>query len=174
MSVLISFRLSDNEAELLNNERQDDESLSLVAARIVREKLGLSTVNTQLTEGKQTLVDLVNDVVSERLKVILQAQKESNSHLIETYLQPLTKRVETLENNQVSQPTTNRRRTKKVEENEPRKPKRGEYWYYQTPNMPGPVKVKIKSIFKDGHYGWHNEETDVVASANLTELFPIE
>lgn len=49
MSTTISFRLSDEEIEILKQERQGDESLQQIAQRLVRERLGtLRTSPTKL------------------------------------------------------------------------------------------------------------------------------
>jgi hypothetical protein len=77
MSTLISFRLTDDEANLLARLQENDESLSLVAARIVREKLGVSEVNTRLTSSLTSLEDLITDIVNSKLTSVNNNIKES-------------------------------------------------------------------------------------------------
>lgn len=60
----ISFRLTDRELDLLESNRRENESLSLTAARLLREKLGTLNGSIDNLETK-TLDGLIEDKVNQ-------------------------------------------------------------------------------------------------------------
>lgn len=64
----ISFRLSKQEIEVLQQEQKSDESLSLTAARLLREHLGLVDVDGKSTLSRQTLESLIREIVVEQIE----------------------------------------------------------------------------------------------------------
>lgn len=64
----ISFRLSKHEIEVLQQEQKSDESLSLTAARLLREHLGLIDVDGKSTLNRQTLESLIKEIVIEQVE----------------------------------------------------------------------------------------------------------
>jgi hypothetical protein len=74
----ISFRLSDKELEVLERERQEHESINQVAARLLRERLGLTTGNNEETK---TLEALISEIIFSQLKIVESNFKEETFKL---------------------------------------------------------------------------------------------
>lgn len=66
----ISFRLTDKEWEVLEQEQQPNESINQTAARLLREKLGIQNVDNEYTLEANTLNNWISDVVNSKAKSI--------------------------------------------------------------------------------------------------------
>jgi regulator of protease activity HflC (stomatin/prohibitin superfamily) len=64
----ISFRLSDREYEVLEQERQEGESINQTAARLLREKLGIINVDNAYTLESTTLKEWIVREVNAHVK----------------------------------------------------------------------------------------------------------
>jgi regulator of protease activity HflC (stomatin/prohibitin superfamily) len=64
----ISFRLSDREYEVLEQERQERESINQTAARLLREKLGIIDVDNVYTLESTTLKEWIVREVNAHVK----------------------------------------------------------------------------------------------------------
>lgn len=83
----ISFRLTDRELELLGNEQRDGESLSLTAARLLRERLGV--VNNLSTEEKTT----INEIIDWKIQSVILTMNEA----MKINLSTLSQRIDNIE-----------------------------------------------------------------------------
>jgi hypothetical protein len=104
---LISFRFSKPELEILEKNRLEGESLSLCAARLLRESLGITEVNNAVNSLTKPLADFVDDIVTERLSVILDSQQEANRKYHDEFIQPMIDRLDAIES-QITKPRSAR------------------------------------------------------------------
>lgn len=89
----ISFRFTDQELEVLEQERMQSESINQTAARLLRERLGLIDVDNQSTLRQQTLETWINDVVSLKIESILHGCNE----VVYKKVDNLSQRIDRLE-----------------------------------------------------------------------------
>lgn len=64
----ISFRFTDKEYELLEKEQQEGESINQTASRLLRERLGILTVDNVYTLESTTLNNWISDSINSQLK----------------------------------------------------------------------------------------------------------
>lgn len=106
-SNIISFRLSDSELELLGRQKQQGESLSLCAARLLRERLGI--VNNLLTSEFTTIDDLINDKLAE-----LEPRLNASINVALSDIEARLKALELVSRTNVKKATSTTRRKKSV------------------------------------------------------------
>lgn len=105
----ISFRFTDQEFEVLEREQLQAESLSQTAARLLRERLGLVSVDNQSTLSKLTLELWIDSAVQEKLDYILNGCHE----IVYKEVDKLNQRLEAVEIKLETKPRTTRKSTVK-------------------------------------------------------------
>lgn len=89
----ISFRLNAHELELLNEHKNDNESINQCAARLLRERLGIPDVNSQSTQVEPLLQVMICDIVTELLRV----ERTKRDQALKDALEPVVERIDAIE-----------------------------------------------------------------------------
>lgn len=92
-SQIVSFRLSDDEVEILDAMRRADESVNQAAARLLRERMGLGTVYDTSTVRTQQLQEWLEQIVDAKIDYIT----NSCQQIVDTKVDSLEKRLHVLE-----------------------------------------------------------------------------
>jgi hypothetical protein len=104
----ISFRLNAHELELLNEYKNDSESINQCAARLLRERLGIPDVDSQSTSLEPLLQVMICETVSELLRV----ERTNREQALKDAIEPIIKRIDAVEV-QLGKPTVKRSYTKR-------------------------------------------------------------
>lgn len=107
----ISFRLTALELELLNNHKEDHESINQCAARLLRERLGIPDVNSNSTGLEPILEIMINEIISVRIDPLEKAVYTK----VDSIVDKIESRLTAIEQ-QVNKPTPKRSYTKRKSE----------------------------------------------------------